>query len=261
MKLSKIIFYPALMVLMALSAAVNAQQPDAKSRGLHVTTDLYASHSNLMPYTGYQNDLLGTVHLGYSDFFIKPFLRLSYTNYVFGSGVAISDYNRTGVGVGVDAFVLPYLRLRLMTESVTNSPGGTYQQDYYGLIYNQYLVWDFIELNNYAESFYIPRVSSNSDKIDTFVRIQALKSFYLSSSAERSHALFPFVQYKAKFNDEANFGVSGHVISVGGGYKYFRQNGRHDTAFVLEGHSVVNQSSNFDGDWFQIFAALQYFYE
>lgn len=260
MKRLKIILLSLFFGFILLTAANAVAQESETSQGLHLSADIYASHSSLMQYHGQQNDLLGTFHLGHSDFFIKPFLRASYTGYDFGGDTRIADYSRKAAGGGLDAFVLPFLRLRLITESVTSSDTGrTYQQDSYGLIYNQYLDWDFIELSNYLESFYIPRVSS--DKIDTFLRVQALKSFYLQSSAEQSHSLFPFVQYKAKYNDEANFGLSGHVVSAGGGYKFFSRRGRHNTAFIIEGHSVLSQSRNFDGDWFQVFGAFQYFYE
>lgn len=259
MNLLKIILHPALCVLILHSLSVQTQASESKN-GLHLAADIYASHSSLMPYHGRQNDLLGTFHLGYSGFFIKPFLRASYTSYDFSGDATIADYNRSSVGLGVDAFVLPYLRLRLLTESVTNTnTNRTYQQDSYGIIYNQYLDVGFVELSNYLESFYIPRISS--EKIDTYLRVQVLKSFYLQSSERQSHALFPFVQYKAKYNDEANFGLSGHVVSAGGGYKFFSKRGQHNVAFLIEGHSVLSQSRNFDGDWFQVLGALQYFYE
>lgn len=259
MNLLKIILRPALCLLVLHSLPAQAQTSESKT-GLHLSADIYASHSSLMQYHGRQNDLLGTFHLGYSDFFIKPFLRASYTGYDFSGDTTIADYNRSSVGVGLDAFVLPYLRLRLLTESVTSSDTNrTYQQDSYGVIYNQYLDVGFVELSNYLESFYIPRISS--EKIDTYLRVQVLKSFFLQSSEKQSHALFPFVQYKAKYNDEANFGLSGHVISAGGGYKFFSKRGLHNVAFVVEGHSVLNQSRNFDGDWLQVFGAFQYFYE
>jgi hypothetical protein len=97
-----------------------------------------------------------------------------------------------------------------------------------------------------------------SEKIDTFFRVQALKSFYLTRSNESSNTLFPFVEVKGKYNDDAVFGVSGENANLGAGYKYFRKYDSSTFAFVLEAHSVFYQSQNFNGDWVQGLAAIQW---
>lgn len=232
-----------------------------ENEGLHFSADLYASHEHIMQYKGQVNDVAATLYVQQNDFFIKPFLRASASQYDFDNSVALTDHSRNSVGIGLDLIINKHLRIRLLDEQVYNGfTGQSYNQDSYGIIYNQYIGFDYIEFNNYAESFLIPRISSN--KMDTYVRIQALKSFYLKSDLEHSHIVYPFAQFKAKFNDDQNFGLRGNSISTGAGYKYFRKfNDRNSLAFLLEGHSVVYQSKDFNGDWTQAFVAIQYRYE
>lgn len=232
-----------------------------ENQALHFSGDVYLSHDHIMQYKGQVNDLAVTVYAQHNDFFIKPFIRASASQYSFSSGAAFSDHSRSSIGIGVDLIINKYLRIRLLDEQVYNGlTGMSYNQDSYGIIYNQYIGFDYIEFNNYLESFLIPRVSAG--KMDTYLRVQALKSFYLKSDSEHSHAAYPFAQFKAKFNDDQNFGLSGNSVSTGIGYKYFiKFDDRNSLAFLLEGHSVVYQSKDFNGDWAQVFAAIQYRYE
>ena len=229
---------------------------------VHFGTDVYASHTNLMPFKGYQEDLSAMVYAQYSDVPVLPFVRYVLSNYYYLNSTlpATTDYTsdqRTAAGVGVDLRINPYLRVRLLNEQVNNKLANqNFNQSSYGIIYNQYIDLQRFEINNYLESFYIPRIS---ERLDTFFRIQALKSYYLSRSEDSSNVVYPLLQLKAKYNDDSIFGVSGHNISVGAGYKYFKK-----TAFdglfsaVLEGHAVVYQSRDFNGDWFQALAAVQW---
>ncbi len=114
-------------------------------------------------------------------------------------------------------------------------------------------------MNNYAETFVIPRISLS--EADTFARVQALIPYVIAQDSSSSHRIYPFVQGKAKVNDNDIFGVSGYNASTGLGYKWAR--GFENTgklAFLIEGHSLFYQSRYFNGDWNQILATLQYTY-
>lgn len=252
----------ALKILILISVFMYTNWTLAQeNQGLHLSADVYASYDHIMQYRGQVNDVAATLYVQHNDFFIKPFIRASASQYNFSSGVAFTDYSRSSLGIGLDLIINKYLRLRLLDEQVYNGLTGTsYNQDSYGIIYNQYIAFEYIEFNNYLESFLIPRISSN--KMDTYVRVQALKSFYLLADLNYSHVVYPFAQLKAKFNDDQNFGLSGNSVSTGIGYKYFKKiNDKNTLAFLLEGHSLVYQSRDFNGDWMQIFAAIQYRYE
>lgn len=232
-----------------------------ENEGLHFSADFYSSHDHIMQYKGKVTDIAATLYIQNNDFFVKPFIRANVSQYNFLSGIAFTDYSRNTIGLGLDLIINKYLRIRLLDDQVYNSTTGqSYNQDSYGIIYNQYIAFDYIEFNNYLESFLIPRISSG--KMDTYLRVQGLKSFYLKSDADHSHAVYPFAQFKAKYNDDQNFGLSGNSISSGIGYKYFKKiNDRNSLAFLLEGHSVVYQSKDFNGDWIQALAVIQYRYE
>lgn len=231
------------------------------AQGFNLRTDLYASYTHLMQYEGTQADFSATLYGEYDDYRLVPFVRGLLINYHYRlpNTPAFLDDNRSSAGLGFDYRIFDSLRFRAVVESIHNDLADTtYVQDSYGFIYNQYIELPGFELNNYAESFYIPRVAKGS--MDTFARLQVLKSFYLTRTLESSHALYPFVQAKAKINDDANFGLSGQNASVGAGYKFYGINEAKDNSFsaVVEGHSVFYQSSNFNGDWFQVLGALQW---
>ena len=233
-----------------------------KTTGLNLSTDLYGVQTYLMQHKGYQNDLSATLYFQLADYNLIPFFRHVLTHYYYldervqGQQEYTSD-RRMATGGGLDYKFNNYLRLRFNTESIDNKLNNTkYAQESYGLIYNQHLDFSQFELNNYLESFLIPRVSSN--KFDTFLRIQAFKSFYFSKQLTFSNAIYPLLQVKAKFNDDSNFGISGQNASLGVGYKFYAKNSADDSfAFVLEAYSLFYQSKNFNGDWAQILAALQ----
>lgn len=229
---------------------------------MNVSYDLYGVQTNLMPYDGYQNDLAPTAYFRFSDSNIIPFARYVVTNYYFlnstfppGNRVWTTD-RRAALGIGLDYRYNDYLKFRLIIESIDNKGRANYTQDSYGVIYNQYLGFTHFDLNNYLESFFIPRVSSKS--VDTFFKSQALKPFDLSRTLTESNVVYPFVQVKVKINDDNNFGVTGQNLSVGPGYKYYSVNSQKDSfAVVVEAHSVLYQSKNFNGDWLQLMAAFQ----
>lgn len=226
-----------------------------------ISTDVYAVQTNLMQYKGYQNDISATVYAQYADYQLLPFIRYVLTNYYYlienGPNSNYTSDRRTAAGGGLDYKINNYFKLRYIVELIDNKLTKTnYQQESYGLIYNQYINSEYLEFNNYLESFLIPRVARS--KLDTFARIQAMKTFYLSQSSAASNLLYPTIQIKAKFNDDANFGLSGQNASVGAGYKFYSLSAAKDSfAFVLEAHSVFFQSRDFKGDWFQVLAALQ----
>lgn len=234
---------------------------NAYGEGFNLRTDMYASYTHLMPYEGAQSDLSVTLYGEYNDNRLVPFVRGLLTNYhyKFPGAANYLDDNRSSAGLGVDFRILDSLRFRFIMESIHNDLANTtYGQDSYGFIYNQYIELPGFELNNYAESFYIPRVAKGS--MDTFARVQVLKSYYFTRTPVSSHALYPFIQAKVKVNDDANFGLSGQNASVGAGYKFYAVNEVKSNSFsaVLEGHSVFYQSSDFNGEWFQVLAALQW---
>ncbi len=249
-------FLATLIILLVPQKAIAEVESENK---FNLKVDIYAAQASLMPYKGYQNDSSATVYLRYSDYQLQPFARYLLTNYYYQlspSADYVSD-RRTASGGGLDYQFNPFLRFRFIVESIKNKLSDTsYTQESYGIIYNQYLEFEHAELNNYLESFLIPRVASG--KLDTFFKVQLLKSFYLNRSPSSSNAFYPFVQAKAKVNDDANFGVSGHNGSLGAGYRFYGVNAQKDSfSLVLEGHSVFYQSKNFNGDWWQMLAALQ----
>lgn len=229
---------------------------------MNVSYDLYGVQTNLMPYNGYQNDLAPTAYFRFSDSNIIPFARYVVTNYYFlnsmfppGNTVWTTD-RRTSLGIGLDYRYNDYLKFRFIVESIDNSGRANYTQDSYGIIYNQYLAFAYFDLNNYLETFFIPRVSSRS--ADTFFKSQALKPFDISRTITESNVVYPFAQVKVKLNDDNNFGVTGQNLSVGPGYKYYSVNAQKDSfTIVVEAHSVLHQSKNFNGDWMQFLAAFQ----
>lgn len=229
-----------------------------------VSVDLYAVTSHLMPYKGTQSDLSATAYLKFGENVFRPFLRGVYTKYQYKNETAAVPVNiddeRRAAGGGLDINLNDYLRIRLLSEYITNKSANTqYSQESYGLIYNQYLSTGAFDINNYAEAFSIPRFSSSG--FDAFVRIQLLKPFYFSTSEKHSNAIYPLLQYKTKVNDNAIFGVSGSQLSAGLGYKYYNKNWNSGTlAFLAEAHSVAYQSINYNGEWAQMLVALQYTY-
>ena len=248
----------ALLFVVPLSAKAHTTDK------IHLSLDLYAVHSSLMPYKGTQSDASATLHLNFANSRLKPFLRAVMTNFNYKDESVLPNLQvndeRKAAGGGLDIDLNAYVKIRLLSEYIMNKNANTqYSQDSYGLIYNQYLSLGALDLNNYAEVFQIPRFSRET--IDLFARFQLLKPFYISSSEESSNVLFPFLQYKLKENDNAIFGISGNQLSVGAGYKYFNKNiAGGSAAFLIEGHSVAYQSTNYNGDWLQVLAAIQYIY-
>ena len=237
--------------------------PIAQHDEVKIGADVYGSQTNLMPYDGYQNDVITTLFGRRNGYKLVPLIRYVITNYYFlnefespNNKIWTSD-RRTAVGIGADYKLSDYVKFRFIVEAVENKNSGTrYTQDSYGVIYNQFISLKHFEVNNYLESFYVPRVASRS--LDTFFKIQALKSHYLSQTATTSNVIFPFVQTKVKVNDDSNFGVSGHNFSIGPGYRYYTVNAQKDSfALIFEIHSVLYQSKEFNGNWLQALAALQ----
>ncbi len=251
-----------LLLTLAL-AGVNARADDGESQ-LYLSGDVYAVRTHLMPYKGTEDGIAGTLYLHFSDALLVPFLRGTYSSYFYlneagGNKVFTSD-KRSGLGLGVDYNLTNYLRIRFVEETVVNGvTGQSFDQFSYGVIYNHYIGLGFIDLNNYAEAFVIPRVSTRA--VDTFARIQALIPFVVAQTGSASHRVYPFVQGKAKLNDNNLFGVTGQNASSGLGYKWVQNfEGMGQMAFLFEGHALLYQSKNFNGDWNQILATLQYTY-
>ena len=265
---NRILFTVALFFLSAKGAAQPPVIPALVGpipieEKIKVSADFYAAQSNLMPFEGYQNDLITTLYSRHDSYKFLPLLRYVVTNYYYlNKGVppnnrAFTSDRRTAIGLGFDYRFNTFFKFRFLLESIDNKMADKpYTQDSYGLIYNQYLEFKYFELNNYVESFYIPRVSTKNN--DTFVKVQALKSHYLNRSAIDSNVVFGFSEIKAKINDDSNFGVSGYNFSIGPGYRYYSVNNFKDSfAFVIELHSVLYQSRDLFGDWLQMQAALQ----
>lgn len=229
-----------------------------------VSVDLYAVTSHLMPYKGTQSDLSATAYLKLGESVFRPFLRGVYSKFQYKNETAAVPVNvddeRKAAGGGLDIYLNDYVRIRLLSEYITNKTANTqYSQESYGLIYNQYLSTGAFDINNYAEAFSIPRFSSSG--FDAFARIQLLKPFIFSTSESYSNTIYPFFQYKTKVNDNAIFGVSGSQLSAGLGYKYYNKNIASGTlAFLAEAHSVAYQSLDYNGEWAQMLVALQYTY-
>jgi hypothetical protein len=246
-----------LSALLLGRVALAAQEENEFSIG----ADLYGAHAHLMPLRGTSDDLSLTVYGRFKGAKLQPFARALGTNYYYllpGAANYLTDY-RTANGIGIDYNFYSFMRFRIIGERVRNRLSNTeYDQDSYGLIYNQYLEFTYFDMNNYAESFYIPRFSKGS--ADTFVRLQALKSYYLSYDEFASNTVYPFLQVKAKFNDDIIFGLSGQNASVGLGYKIFVQtkSKKNNFSALIEANSLFYQSKRFDGDWFQALAAIQW---
>ena len=235
---------------------------EAKDENMEIGVDFYGSQTNLMSYDGNQNDFISTLYGRLQDSQFVPLIRYVVTNYYYLNRGTVNNLiwtsdRRTAVGLGVDYKFNNYLKFRFILENIDNKiPGTSYTQDSYGLIYNQYAEFEHFELNSYLESFFIPRVSRRT--IDTFMKVQALKSYYISRSASASNVMFPFAQVKIKVNDDNNFGISGQNLSIGPGYRYYTVNSKKDSfAFVAEIHSVLYQSKDLNGDWLQMQAAMQ----
>ncbi|MGZ3726457.1 MAG: hypothetical protein ACXWQQ_11685 [Pseudobdellovibrio sp.] len=234
---------------------------EAASDGFKLNTDFYAAHTDILPYKGYQDDISATFSLPYRNSKLVPIARALWSSYNYQVPPSTDHLNdqRTALGLGLDYKLTDYLWLRVLFENVHNKDAGdTYNQDSYGVIYNQYLDFHWFELNNYLEAFYIPRFSRET--ADTFLRVQALKSFDITRSSTTSNVVYPFVDFKAKFNDDEIFGVTGQNASVGAGYKFYNTNKLQTDSFavVFEGHSIFYQSKNFNGDWFQAMVVLQW---
>lgn len=255
-------FFKILILTLSL-AGVHAHADDAATQ-FHLGGDIYAVHTHLLPYKGTEDAIAGTLYFRFGDSRLVPFVRGTHSSYYYlneaGGNTAYTSDNRSGLGIGLDYNLTSYLRIRVIEESIHNGLSGqTYDQFSYGLIYNQYIGFGFFDLNNYAEAFVIPRVSSN--EADAFARVQALIPFVIGQDASSSHRVYPFVQVKAKANDNDLFGVSGQNASVGAGYKWAKAyEDKGQLAFLLEGHSLFYQSKNFNGDWNQILAVIQYTY-
>lgn len=253
-RFSKIIF---LLCLTVLGTNVKADEQSE----IHFSGNIYGTHTNLMPYKGYQDDLSITASAQDSDFPLLVFARLLSTNYHYlidtiPNNTAYTNDSRLAFGLGVDLKLNDYFTLRLISEQVKNKLyDQSYNQPSYGVIYNQYIGFGYFDLNNYLESFYIPRISS---KVDTFFKVQALRSFYITQSNESSNVVYPTLQLKAKYNDDSVFGVSGQNISAGVGYKFYQVLDKDSVSFLVEGHSILFQSHDFNGDWFQALAAIQW---
>lgn len=229
-----------------------------------LTLDLYGSSGSLMPYKGTQSDLTATVYLNYGNKVLRPFLKAGYSKFDYktetNNTITTVNDERKAAGGGLDLVLNQYVKIRFISEYVTNKNSGQqYSQESIGLIYNQYLNLGALDLNNYAEFFNIPRFSSTS--VDSFARFQLLKPFVLSSDEDSSNTLYPFLQYKIRGNDNAIFGVDGSQMSAGLGYKYYDKSWQGGSfAFLAEAHSVVYQSSNLNGDWAQYLLAVQYIF-
>ena len=255
LKLTTLLF-AGLVVLAATPSLANQTK---------VSVDVYAVTSHLMPYKGTQSDLSATLYLKFRESSFRPFLRGVYTKYQYKNETAAVpvtvDDERKAAGGGIDIILNDYFKIRLLSEYIMNKTASTqYSQESYGLIYNQYLnLGNTLNLSNYAEAFSIPRFSSQT--IDLFARFQLLKPFSFASAEDYSNAIYPFLQYKVKSNDNAVFGVSGNQFSVGLGYKYYNKNWAAGTlAFLAEAHSVAYQSTDYNGEWAQMLVALQYTY-
>lgn len=225
--------------------------------------DIYAAHENMASHKGYQDDISSTFHLKYPDFSLAPFIRFSTSHYYYlnediPGTTAYATEHRSAAGVGLDYYVKPYLRLRYIYDNKTdNLKSITSQQESYIIIYNQYLEFENFHLNNYGEAAIIPRLSTK--KFNSFLRSQVLKQFDINRTKDHSNVIYPFLQIKIKDNEEELFGASGNHASVGLGFKnYTRLDGRNTLAFLLQAHSLLYQTSKFNGDWMQILAVIQY---
>lgn len=264
MEYKKYLSYFSITLSLIISAtSLTAQAFDMDE--LKLSADLYASHSNLTTFKGYQDDASLTLKLKYTDFMLQPFAKVSTSHYYYlderiANNTSYSSEHRNEWGLGLDLVLLPILKIRYIYEFGTNLvTSRNYQQDSFIIIYNQYIDFTAFQLNNYLESAIFPRLSTN--KFNTYARVQALKTYDLSRTIDTSHVVYPFLQVKFRDNEEELFGFSGHSESVGLGYKaYSKFSAETSGAFLLEGHSVVHQSENFNGDWLQVLAVIQLSY-
>lgn len=233
---------------------------------LKFSADVYGAHTHLVTYKGYQDDINVAFRLKYPDFRLQPFVRYSDSHYYFlnESIPGNTDYSteyRTSLGAGLDLFlIMPYLRIRYIAENITNKITDTKSdREAYILIYNQYIDLEAFQLNNYLESSVVPKLST--EKLNTYFRIQALKTIDLSRTVDSSNVIFPFIQVKARDNEELLFGASGNQGSVGLGFKnYTRISSKSNIAFLLEANTLLYQSREFNADWNQLLAVVQYNY-
>lgn len=232
----------------------------AEENTVNFSADFYGSHVNLMPYKGSQQDLSATLYAQYADYPVLILARYVHTNFYYlneaGGNISYTADRRIAAGLGLDIKVNSHLKIRFISEQINSKLANLMvNRVSYGLIYNQYSDLGIFELNNYLEAFYIP---SLSEKVDTFFRVQGLKSFYLTQAEYSSNTIYPFAQVKTKYNDDSIFGISGHNISLGGGYKYIFQKEDSGFSFLLEAHGVSYQSRDLNGDWAQALVAMQW---
>ena len=165
--------------------SVTKPKPVVQQKGFNFTADFYGSHSSLMQFKGYQDDLSASLYLQFLPYRLVPFLRFLTSTYYYtppGATESISD-RRVAVGGGFDYRFTDWLRFRAMTEEINDKVAArTRQQESYGLIYNQYLQLGWLEMNNYAEAFYIPKLSD--DKLDTFASVTLFHTFLFKCRSE-----------------------------------------------------------------------------
>lgn len=228
--------------------------------------DLYATRSHLLPYKGIQNEVSATAYWNYSDS-ILPFIKTVYSQYDYtqeSTASAVSNTindSRTSAGIGIDLKIINSIKLRYSADYIKNKVSTkSYTQESFGVIYNQYISYADLDLNNYAESFYIPAINKN--QLDSFFRFQALKNYYFSQTKTDSNSVYPFLQIKGKINDDNQFGISGTNGSLGIGFKYYNQlNSDSSIAVLAEAHTLIFQTKNLNSDWNQAFLAIQYLYK
>lgn len=255
---------PLLLICLFFTHSIIWAESSIDLSDIKFTADVFASHNHLVTYKGTQDDISATFKLKYPDFRIQPFARLSASNYSYLNESIIgnteyTDEHRQSAGIGLDFYILlPILRLRYIAETITDKvSNSTHQRESYVFIYNQFIDLQIVQINNYLESSIIPKLSS--EKFNTYFRTQIFKPFDITRSADSSNVYYPFVQLKIRDNEEQLFGASGNLTSVGLGLKnYTRLNGRSSISFLLEGHTVVLQSKEFNSDWNQLVAVAQY---
>ena len=253
------------ILLFLFSINTYAEVNDVDTSDFRVAFDISGTRSGLTTYKGYSDDFSAYAKLKYKNWLAQPFARTTSNSYYYldesiPGNNSFSRNERNAIGFGVDIFLNKYMRFRYLHDWINNKTSDSrYTQDSYLFVYNQYIDLEQIELNNYLESVIVPRYSN---VVSTYLRIQALKTFYLARDIKYSHSFFPFAQLKLKNNDEEFFGKSGNLVSAGLGYKYYSiPNTQDSLTLLLEGHSVIHQSTNFHSDWFQILAVIQYLYK
>ncbi|MEQ1723375.1 MAG: hypothetical protein ABL930_09385, partial [Pseudobdellovibrio sp.] len=102
---------------------------------MNLRSDIYASHTNLMSYKGYQQDLSATIYLEYDKYRFVPFIRgliIKY-HYQVPTMPDFQDDTRTSAGIGFDYRIFDSLRFRFVLENIHNELSNTtYGQDSYG---------------------------------------------------------------------------------------------------------------------------------